>query len=172
MFNHLAKISQKRNQTIIKQGTHGWRLFNDFKHTKYSLDQKRKINILKENEKAKIYNFDEIHQIINNSDKNKKVVLIDVREPSEYQKGFIPTAINLPYNTSPESLQLSPEKFKSFFKIEKPKLEDTLIFYCFLGVRSSAAEQLASIFGYRKRGVYLGSYKEWVKCAKTINKKF
>ncbi len=89
------------------------------------------------------------------------VVLVDVREPEEYKQGTIPTAVNIPFKSSPGALDLDPEIFEETFGFPKPSLEDELIFFCLAGVRSSASENLAATFGYKKRGNYLGSYGDW-----------
>ncbi|CCH40685.1 hypothetical protein BN7_219 [Wickerhamomyces ciferrii] len=110
---------------------------------------------------AKIYTYQDIKNLITNPDPTK--ILVDVREPHEFQQYAIPTSINIPYKSSPGALDLSPEEFEDVFKFEKPDKEKELIFYCLAGVRSSAATELAQIFGYDKLGNYVGSIEDWVK---------
>ncbi|KAJ9636705.1 hypothetical protein H2199_007699 [Coniosporium tulheliwenetii] len=83
-------------------------------------------------------------------------VLIDVREPSEYEAGYIPTALNIPISSQPDALFLSSEEFQDRFGFIKPPPQKTLVFYCKAGVRSSAAAQLALQHGYEKVGEYRG----------------
>ncbi|KAF2231032.1 Rhodanese-like protein [Viridothelium virens] len=90
-------------------------------------------------------------------------ILIDVREPSEYNAGFIPTAINIPVTSQPDALFLSPEDFEDRFGFEKPPPDKELVFYCKAGVRSSAAAQLAQQQGYDKVAEYRGSWLDWQK---------
>lgn len=90
-------------------------------------------------------------------------ILVDVREPIELQQeGQIPTAINIPYKSSPEALSLSEAEFEDRFGFEKPSKDKELVFYCLGGVRSDYAQQLAGEFGYDKRGNYAGSWEDWV----------
>lgn len=93
-------------------------------------------------------------------------LLIDVREPSEFRAGAIPTAINLPIVSAPEALSLPIDEFEDRFGFAKPEAEKELVFYCKAGVRSSAAAQLALQNGYGKVGEYRGSWLDWEKNTK------
>ena len=97
---------------------------------------------------AKEYNYDEIKKL--SQQDHPDLVLVDVREPDEYNAGYIPTAINIPYKSSPGALGLDAEEFEEAFGFKKPSNEKELIFYCLGGVRSTAAENLAATFGYQK----------------------
>ncbi|CAM9019612.1 unnamed protein product [Wickerhamomyces anomalus] len=108
---------------------------------------------------AKIYTYEEIKNLVTNPDPNK--LLVDVREPSEVQEYAIPNSINIPYKSTPGALDLSPEEFEDVFKFEKPDKDKELIFYCVAGVRSTAAAELAQIFGYNHLGNYVGSLNDW-----------
>lgn len=89
------------------------------------------------------------------------MVLIDVREPAEYEAGYIPTAINIPISSQPDALFLAPDEFQDRFGFIKPPPQKELVFYCKAGVRSSAAAQLALQHGYDKVGEYRGSWIDW-----------
>ncbi|CDR44289.1 CYFA0S14e01706g1_1 [Cyberlindnera fabianii] len=108
----------------------------------------------------KPYSYEDIKALITNPDPNK--LIVDVREPAEYKDGAIPTAVNIPYKSTPGALDLSPEEFEEVFKFKKPSKDKELIFYCLAGVRSTAAADLAQIFGYTKLGNYKGSWEDWV----------
>ncbi|KAF8476766.1 YOR285W-like protein, partial [Kalaharituber pfeilii] len=92
-------------------------------------------------------------------------LLIDVREPSEYAGGHIPTAHNLPILSRPDALFLPPEEFLDAFGFEKPEVEEgrEVIFYCKAGIRSAAAARMAWEVGYRNVGEYPGSWMDWMK---------
>lgn len=109
----------------------------------------------------KVYSYQDIKNLITHPDPNK--ILVDVREPAEYQEYAIPTAINIPYKSTPGALDLSPEEFEDVFKFEKPSKDKELIFYCVAGIRSTAAADLAQIFGYEKLGNYKGSMEDWLQ---------
>jgi rhodanese-related sulfurtransferase len=90
-------------------------------------------------------------------------ILIDVREPSEYEAGAIPGAINLPISSAPEALCLPEDEFEDRFGFEKPPKDTEVVFYCKAGVRSAAAAQLAQQQGYENVAEYPGSWIDWVK---------
>jgi rhodanese-related sulfurtransferase len=75
-------------------------------------------------------------------------LLIDVREPHEFEKNTIPTAINLPITSHPDALLLSEEEFQDQFNFAKPPLNKEVVFFCKAGVRSSAAAGIARQAGY------------------------
>ena len=85
----------------------------------------------------------------------------DVREPSEYEAGFIPGAINIPVKSQPDAMFLPEEEFEDRFGFSKPAMDKELVFYCKAGVRSSAAAQLAKQFGYENVAEYKGSWMDW-----------
>ncbi|KAI9669449.1 MAG: RNA polymerase C-22 sterol desaturase [Caeruleum heppii] len=90
-------------------------------------------------------------------------ILIDVREPTEYNAGFIPTAVNIPISSQPDALFLPADEFEDRFGFHKPSPGHELVFYCKAGVRSSAAAMMALQGGYERVGEYRGSWLEWDK---------
>lgn len=122
----------------------------------------RSYSVLSEDPEATIYDYKKVKELVNNKDAHPDAVLVDVREPVEYNDGHIPSAINIPFKTSPGALGLSGDEFADQFGFQKPDANKELIFYCLAGVRSSAAEDLARTFGYKHRGNYVGSYEDWV----------
>lgn len=91
-------------------------------------------------------------------------IIIDVREPGEFEGGAIPGAINLPIGSSPEALMLPEEEFQDRFGIPKPdKKENEVVFYCKAGIRSHSAAELAKQAGYEKVAEYPGSWMDWIK---------
>lgn len=90
-------------------------------------------------------------------------VLIDVREPHEFQAGAIPTAVNIPIASSPDALLMPAHEFEDKFEFDKPKADQEVVFYCKAGIRSHAAAEVARQAGYKKVGEYQGSWMDWVK---------
>ncbi|CAI5755629.1 unnamed protein product [Candida verbasci] len=119
-------------------------------------------SVLTESPEAKIYKYDDVKDLAAHPDKHPDSILVDVREPVEFSDGHIPNAINIPFKSSPGALDLPEEDFQEIFGFDKPANDKELVFYCLGGVRSTAAEELASTFGYKKRGNYVGSYEDWV----------
>lgn len=111
---------------------------------------------------AKLYNYKDIKELVEKPESRPNAVLIDVREPVEFEEGHIPGAHNVPFKSSPGALDLPAEDFEEIFGFAKPTKDQELVFYCLGGVRSTAAEELANTFGYSKRGNYVGSWEDWV----------
>ncbi|KAM3423778.1 hypothetical protein BST61_g1182 [Cercospora zeina] len=110
---------------------------------------------------AKVYDFSHIKMLSEST--SGDTILVDVREPSEYQAGYIPGAINLPIKSQPDALFLPEEEFEDRFGFEKPPMDKEVVFYCKAGVRSSAAAQLAQQQGYQNIAEYRGSWLDWEK---------
>jgi len=98
------------------------------------------------------------------------LLLVDVREPHEYEAGFIPTAINIPITSNPDALLLPAEEFEDRFGFAKPDVNKEVVFYCKAGVRSSAAAQVAEQGGYQKIAEYRGSWLDWQRQGGQIEK--
>ena len=65
-------------------------------------------------------------------------VLIDVRTPSEYQRGHLKNARNIPYNNIDQDIKnLVPDK------------EQTVVVYCLSGKRADIAEKRLKSLGYK-----------------------
>jgi len=110
-------------------------------------------------EPARVIDYNEMKKLVATHDAN--TVIVDVREPSEYEQGHIGDAVNIPFKSMPGALGLDPVEFDETLGFEKPSTDKTLVFYCLGGVRSSSAEQLASTYGYQHRMNYMGSYGDW-----------
>lgn len=111
-----------------------------------SFFQQRHHSAFPSDKKSKAYSFDDVIRILENPSDSR--LLIDVREPAEYNTNSIPTALNIPIASHPDALLLSPEEFEDRFGWPKPPLNKELVFFCKAGVRSSAAAQLAKQSGY------------------------
>jgi rhodanese-related sulfurtransferase len=166
LWRHAARASVQiaaRNHTLFTPSIVKASALYRFQSTsakaaKVSEDVKQKLT--SEQPAPKVYTYEDIKKLVTNPDPNK--ILVDVREPSEYQEFSIPTSINIPYKSTPGALDLSPEEFEDIFKFEKPSKDKELIFYCVAGIRSTAAADLAQIFGYEKLGNYTGSTEDWL----------
>lgn len=137
-------------------------LFHNSSKSLINSTSRRLYSVLTEAPEAKLYKYNDIKEVITHPENHQDSVLIDVREPNEFGDGHIPGAINIPFKSSPGALDLSEEDFQENFGFSKPSTDKELIFYCLGGVRSTAAEELANTFGYKKRGNYVGSWEDWV----------
>jgi len=108
----------------------------------------------------KMWDYQQVKALVKSP--KQKTILIDVREPSEYASGHIPTALNMPITTSPDAPFLSREDFEERFGFEKPAEEEEVVFYCKAGVRSRMSALLAKEAGWTV-GEYRGSWMDWEK---------
>jgi rhodanese-related sulfurtransferase len=81
------------------------------------------------------------------SKKTEAYYLVDVRTIDEYERGHIPTAINIPYDTIADN---APTPYKSTL----------IIVYCASGARSAKAKQALEKLGYL-RVVDFGALSRW-----------
>ncbi|KAF2639562.1 Rhodanese-like protein [Massarina eburnea CBS 473.64] len=124
--------------------------------------QKRWIaNAFPSNKKSKVYEFADVLAILETP--SRSTLLVDVREPAEYNTNTIPMSINIPVASQPDALLISEEEFMDRFGWEKPPKGKEIVFFCKAGVRSSAAAQLAKQAGYENVGEYRGSWLDWEK---------
>lgn len=99
------------------------------------------------------YNQDVVdaNYILKNKD-NPHIILIDVRNNQEFQKGHIPgTKYNIPLD------RLRDEFVRGNIKINK---KDTIVVYCQRGILSSKAYEILKTLGYSVKH-YRGSLEDW-----------
>jgi rhodanese-related sulfurtransferase len=83
------------------------------------------------------------------------ILLIDVREPHEFQMGHIPDSVSLPLST--------------FDPAEIPEAEGRrIVFSCAAGVRSRHALMMAQAAGLPLIEHYVGGFKEWAMSGEEI----
>lgn len=105
------------------------------------LQQTRSISEPSSTATPKSYTFTDILDII--EDPASPILLVDVREPHEFEANSIPTAINIPVTSQPDAMLLSEEDFEDRFGFEKPGKGKEMVMFCKAGVRSRAAAGLA-----------------------------
>ncbi|KAK2011207.1 Rhodanese-like protein [Colletotrichum eremochloae] len=110
---------------------------------------------------SKLWTYEQMAELAKDP---KDVVIVDSREPGEiHQTGRIPSAINVPVSTAPESFHIPEEDFEERYGFPRPGKNTELVFYCKAGVRSRAAAALAKEAGWTKVGEYPGSFLDWEK---------
>uniref|UniRef100_A0A146WRW0 Thiosulfate sulfurtransferase/rhodanese domain-containing 1-like protein n=1 Tax=Fundulus heteroclitus TaxID=8078 RepID=A0A146WRW0_FUNHE len=94
--------------------------------------------------------------------KSKDLILIDVREKDEVDKGCIPRSVHIALGTVEEAFKMGPEDFQARYGIPKPALDaPELVFYCRSGRRSAQALSKVRELGYVTARNYAGSYLDW-----------
>ncbi|WP_223200048.1 rhodanese-like domain-containing protein [Paenibacillus sp. 37] len=79
---------------------------------------------------------------------DSKSLVVDVREPGEYKRGFIKGAVNIPLSQLKRRL------------VEIPK-DNTVFLYCQSGMRSKSAAKILSKSGYSKLVQLQGGVNTW-----------
>ncbi|WYZ45430.1 hypothetical protein EsH8_VIII_000746 [Colletotrichum jinshuiense] len=110
---------------------------------------------------SKLWDFEQVAELAKDP---KDVVIVDSREPGELvETGRIPTAINIPVATAPDSFHISEEEFEDRYGFPRPGQDAELVIYCKAGVRSRALASLARDAGWKNVGEYPGSFLDWQK---------
>lgn len=111
-------------------------------------------------EPSNVYDFEEMKELVKKKDPT--VVLLDVREPKEFEDYRIPGSVNMPFRTHPEGLSLAQTEFQETFGFPKPGKQERLVFFCASGRRAASAEGIARKHGYHNVALYPGSVNEWL----------
>lgn len=92
--------------------------------------------------------------------KDPNVVLVDVREPEEWEGGVVPGAITIPRGL----LELQVED-------EVPDKNKEIVCYCAGGVRSALATKALEQLGYKKVSSMIGGFNGWKNAGLPIQTK-
>lgn len=87
--------------------------------------------------------------------KNPQALLVDVREPSEYQSGHIPTAINIPLRTLTQN-------------VDKIARDRSVVLYCSTGYRSAMGVMTLHLLGYENVQGFPPSFSGWKASGESI----
>jgi rhodanese-related sulfurtransferase len=98
-----------------------------------------------------IATIEELKSVIDNS----QPILVDVREPSEYQSGYIPNAISIPLRTLAQNLDQIPS--------DRP-----VILYCSTGYRSAMGVMTLQLLGYENVRGFPLSFAGWKEAGEKI----
>ena len=82
--------------------------------------------------------------------------LIDVREPSEYDEGHIPGAVNIPIREITKHLDAIP-------------MDQSVIVYCKSGYRAAMATAALQSLGYDNVKAFGGSYNAWTAAEQEVS---
>lgn len=109
---------------------------------------------------GKTYTFSDMKEIVKKHDPS--VVLVDVREPSEYSVVHIPGSINVPFKSHQDGFTLDAAEFDKTFGIPKPTQDKELVFFCASGMRANKTRRVAFNNGFSNTSIYPGSMNDWV----------
>ena len=89
-------------------------------------------------------------------------VLIDVREPAEYQGGSIPGAVNLPRGVLEFMIHTHPALQCGTHPVHE-KADTRIVLYCQSGGRSALAAQSLQSMGFSDVVSLSGGFEGWTK---------
>lgn len=95
--------------------------------------------------------------------------LIDVREPSEYNHGYIPGAVNIPRGTL--EFKIANKEFWESTGFYFPENTENFIIYCKKGARSILAAETLKKLGYKNIVFLEGGWKKWELSYPTLQEK-
>jgi rhodanese-related sulfurtransferase len=128
-------------------------------------DNTYNIKINDEEEKNGVVSILEIKEIINNP--SNRVIIIDSRSRKSYERGHIPTSINIPLSEYPEDKENFKELLSQF---------DEIIIYCSSANCNDSKKLKFLMLEDMKKNirVFEGGYKEWIleEIQDTLNQKY
>jgi len=92
-------------------------------------------------------------------DEGEMILLIDVREKSEHNPGYIPSAINICRGVL--EFKMGNEKFWDDQFLYLPEKSDEIIVYCKKGKRGVLAASALKSLGYTNVKNLTGGWKQW-----------
>lgn len=90
---------------------------------------------------------------------NRDTLMIDIREPQEFERGHIPGAIHLPRGMLEFDIHKLVESAKPDLNVASE--EQAIVLYCGTGGRSALAAQCLESMGYRNVRSMAGGIVAW-----------
>jgi len=100
-----------------------------------------------------------VEQLMEMIDNGDLILLIDVREPSEFNAGYIPGAVNIPRGTL--EFKIGNEDFWDAAMLYMPEKDEPIILYCRKGSRSILAVDAIEKLGYSNVKFLDDGWKKW-----------
>lgn len=100
-----------------------------------------------------------VEQLMDKIDNGDMILLIDVREPNEFNPGYIPGAVNIPRGVL--EFKIQNEKFWEDAMLYMPEKNEEIIVYCRKGKRSILAARTLQQLGFRNVTFLSEGWKKW-----------
>jgi rhodanese-related sulfurtransferase len=106
--------------------------------------------------KVEAITVEELKDKIDNGD---MFLLLDVREPNEFNAGYIPGSLNIPRGTL--EFRIANEEFWEAEMLYMPEKEEELVLYCKKAKRSILAAETLERMGYKNVKYLEDGWKHW-----------
>lgn len=100
-----------------------------------------------------------VDQLKEKLDNGDMILLIDVREPNEFNAGYIPGSVNIPRGVL--EFKIDNEAFWDAAFLYLPEKDEEIIVYCKKGKRSILAGETLKRLGYKNVTYIDGGWKNW-----------
>ena len=101
----------------------------------------------------------DVEQLMEKIDNGEMILLVDVREPNEFNAGYVPGAVNIPRGVL--EFKISNEAFWEEAMLYMPLPEEEIIVYCKKGKRSILAADILQKLGYTNVTYLNEGWKKW-----------
>ncbi len=100
-----------------------------------------------------------VEQLMEKIDNGDMILLVDVREPMEYNAGYIPGSVNIPRGVL--EFKIGNEAFWEEAMLYMPEKNEKIIVYCKKGKRSILAAQTLQQLGFTNVNFVSDGWKKW-----------
>jgi len=100
-----------------------------------------------------------VEQLKEKLDNGDMILLIDVREPNEFNAGYIPGSVNIPRGVI--EFNIGNEAFWDAAFLYMPEKDEEIIVYCKKGKRGMLAGETLKKLGYKNVTYLDGGWKKW-----------
>lgn len=100
-----------------------------------------------------------VEQLMTKIDNGDMVLLVDVREPNEFNAGYIPGSVNIPRGVL--EFKIGNEDFWEAAMLYMPLKDEEIIVYCKKGHRSVLAAAALQELGYSNVTFLENGWKKW-----------
>ena len=100
-----------------------------------------------------------VEQVKEKLDNGDMILLIDVREPNEFNAGYIPGSVNIPRGVL--EFNIDNEAFWDAAFLYLPEKDEEIIVYCKKGKRGMLAGETLKKLGYENVTYIEGGWKNW-----------